>query len=49
MEEKKISFIQHELMMAKAERTGRRLWIATLIMIALLGGSNIAWIIHFFG
>lgn len=49
MEEKKISFIQHELMMAKAERTGRRLWIATLIMIALLAGSNLAWIIHFFG
>ena len=49
MEEKKISFIQPELMMAKVERTQRRLWIATLIMIGLLGGSNIAWIIHFFG
>ena len=48
MEEKKISFIQHELMMAKAERTQRRLWIATLIMIGLLGGSNIAWITHLF-
>ena len=49
MEEKKISFIQHELMMAKAERTQRRLLIATVIMVGLLAGSNIAWIIHFFG
>ena len=49
MEEKKISFIQHELMMAKAERTERRLLIATVIMVGLLAGSNIAWIIHFFG
>lgn len=48
MEEKKISFIEHELMMAKAERTQRRLWIATLVMIGLLAGSNIAWIIHLF-
>lgn len=49
MEEKKISFIQHELMMAKSERTERRLLIATVIMVGLLAGSNIAWIIHFFG
>lgn len=49
MEEKKISFIEHELMMTKAERTERRLLIATVIMVGLLAGSNIAWIIHFFG
>lgn len=49
MEEKNISLIQHEIMMAKYERTERRLWIATLIMIGLLAGSNIAWFIHFFG
>lgn len=53
MEEKKtvaqIPFIAYEASMARMERTQRRLWVATLVMIGLLAGSNLAWIIHFFG
>ena len=51
MEEKKteIPFIVYEAEMTRAERTQRRLWITSLIMLGLLFGSNAAWIIRLFG
>ena len=39
-----ISYAAHEGMMARMERTIRRLWILCIILILLLAGSNAAWI-----
>ena len=39
-----VPFIVHEGMMARAERTAKRLWITILLLIALLVGTNGAWI-----
>ena len=44
--EKSISYFAHEAEMARAERTQRRLWIATLVLTVALVASNAAWIIH---
>ena len=40
----RISYAAHEGMMARMERTIRRLWILCIILILLLAGSNAAWI-----
>ena len=39
-----VPFIVHEGMMARAERTVKRLWITILLLIVLLVGTNGAWI-----
>ena len=39
-----VPFIIHEGMMARAERTVKRLWITILLLIVLLVGTNGAWI-----
>lgn len=44
MEEKNIPYFVHEGIMARMERTIRRLWILCIILILLLAGTNGAWI-----
>lgn len=39
-----INYAAHEGMMARMERTIRRLWILCIILIVLLAGTNAAWI-----
>ena len=39
-----VPYIVHESMMARAERTAKRLWITILLLIVLLVGTNGAWI-----
>ena len=41
-----VPFIVHEGTMARAEITMKRLWITILLLIALLVGTNGAWIWH---
>ena len=43
-ENKTIPYYAHEGMMARMERTVRRLWIICIILIILLAGTNAAWI-----
>ena len=43
-EHKDVPYIVHEGMMARMERTIRRLWILCIILILLLAGTNAAWI-----
>ena len=42
-----ISYIEHEAEMAKAERSQKRLWVASLVLTVALVATNVAWIIHF--
>lgn len=49
MSMEKISFEDHERVMKEYDRKERRLWITLLILLGALGGSNLFWIIHFFG
>ena len=39
-----VPYIVHEGMIARAERTAKRLWITILLLIVLLVGTNGAWI-----
>ena len=39
-----VPYLVHEMEMARAERTIKRLWITTLILIFMLVGTNAAWI-----
>lgn len=39
-----VPYIVHEGMMARAERTIKRLWITILLLIVLLVGTNGMWI-----
>lgn len=41
-----IPYYAHEAEMARAERTIKRLWITTLILIFLLVGTNAAWLYY---
>ena len=41
-----INYAAHEGMMARMERTIRRLWILCIILILLLAGTNAAWIYY---
>lgn len=41
-----VSFIAHEAMMARMERTIKRLWILLIILIVALIASNAAWILY---
>ena len=44
--ENNISFIAHEAMMARMERTIKRLTIIIILLIVLLCGTNIAWVYY---
>ena len=39
-----VPYIVHESAQARMERTARRLWVTVLILIALLVGTNAAWL-----
>ena len=41
-----IPYIAHEADMSRLERSNRRLWIVSIILIVLLVASNIAWLIY---
>ena len=41
-----IPFIAYEASMSRFERINRRLWIAVILLIVLLVGSNISWLIY---
>lgn len=43
---KDVPYIVHESIMARMERTIRRLWILCIILILLLAGTNGAWIVY---
>lgn len=41
-----IPFIAYEASMSRFERINKRLWIAVILLIVLLVGSNISWLIY---
>lgn len=44
MEQQNIPYFAHEGIMARMERTIKRLWVLCIILIILLSGSNAAWL-----
>ena len=46
MEENTIPYLAHESAMARMERMVKRLWILCIILIALLVGTNVAWLYY---
>lgn len=46
MDEKMIPYFSHEGDMARMERANKRLWIIILMLIAVLLGTNGAWIYY---
>lgn len=46
MQAEPVPYIVHESAMARAERANKRLWIALILAIVLLVGSNIGWMIY---
>lgn len=46
MDERNVPYIAHEGMMARMERTIKRLWILALVLTVLLVGTNVAWLWH---
>ena len=45
-EHKSVNYLAFESTVSMMERTIRRLWITTIIMICLLVGTNVAWLIY---
>ena len=45
-EPESVPYIVHEASMARMERQAKRLWIAVLLLIALLVGTNAAWLYY---
>jgi MFS-type transporter involved in bile tolerance (Atg22 family) len=41
-----VEYVVHEGMMARLERTIKRLWILLILLVVLLVGTNIAWIVY---
>lgn len=41
-----VPYMVHEDAMVRAERQAKRLWVIILVLIALLFGTNIAWIVY---
>ena len=39
-----IPFFAHESMMARTERTIKRLWVLCIVLIAICAVSNLAWL-----
>lgn len=46
MDERNVPYIAHEGMMARMERTIKRLWILALVLTVLLVGTNVAWLYY---
>lgn len=46
MQAEPVPYIVHESAMARAERANKRLWIALILVIVLLVGSNIGWMVY---
>lgn len=47
MEEKiNVPYIVHEGDMARLERTNKRLWILSILLVVLLVGTNAGWIFY---
>ena len=46
MDERNIPYIAPEGMMARMERTIKRLWILSLVLTLLLVASNVGWIYY---
>jgi len=46
MDERMIPYFSHEGDMARMERANKRLWIVILVLIAVLLGTNGAWIYY---
>ena len=44
MEQQNIPYFVHEGIMARMERTAKRLWILCIILVILLTGTNAAWL-----
>lgn len=45
MERGNMTFIEHEAAFVRAERRARRLWMALIAALIVLGASNIAWLV----
>ena len=45
-EPESVPYIVHEASMARMERQAKRLWITVLLLIALLVGTNAAWLYY---
>ena len=45
-EPESVPYIAHEASMARMERQAKRLWIAVLLLILLLVGTNAAWLYY---
>ena len=43
-----MSYFEHEWILSKLERRSRRLFLAGIVLLALLVGSNLLWIHRFF-
>lgn len=41
-----IPYVAYEATMSRFERINKRLWIAVILLIILLVGSNISWLIY---
>ena len=41
-----VPYIAHEASMARMERQSKRLWIAVLLLIVMLVGTNAAWLYY---
>lgn len=46
MEDRTVPYIVYESAMCRMERTIKRLWILCIILIAIVLGSNMAWIYY---
>lgn len=46
MDERMIPYFSHEGDMARMERANKRLWVVVLVLIAVLLGTNGAWIYY---
>ena len=46
MDDRNVPYIVHESMMARMERTIKRLWILAIILLVLLFGTNIGWLYY---
>ena len=45
-EPESVPYIVHEASMARMERQAKRLWIAVLLLIVLIVGTNAAWLYY---
>lgn len=45
-EPESVPYIVHEASMARMERQAKRLWIAVLVLIVMLVGTNAAWLYY---